>query len=217
MSSTSDLPRLSRRAFVAAAAGAAVCAPALAQHAGHGTSSGTALPEAAPSADPFARLQGGTPHHLTTEQIAQRKVESPAPKGPQGHWAPKAALPLPRSEMAWATAWAGRMHIVGGYGEGRVDRAYHHVYDPNDDRWFNAAPLPRGANHVAVVGGCRAGLRARRLHRAEPQSGSECVLLRCGRRQVDDHRATVTFAWCRRGSRAGREDPSDRRRRRAHQ
>ena len=43
------------------------------------------------------------------------------------------------------------MHIVGGYGEGRVDRAYHHVYDPGDDRWFNAAPLPRGANHVAVV------------------------------------------------------------------
>ena len=147
MPSTSGLPRLNRRAFVAAAAGAAICAPALAQHPGHGTP----LPEATPAADPFSRLQGGTPHHLTTEQMAQRKVDSPAPKGPQGRWTPKAALPLPRSEMAWATAWAGRMHIVGGYGEGRVDRAYHHVYDPKDDRWFNAAPLPRGANHVAVV------------------------------------------------------------------
>jgi N-acetylneuraminic acid mutarotase len=52
--------------------------------------------------------------------------------------------------MAWATAWDGRMHVVGGYGEGRVDRAYHHVYDPQPDRWFAAAPLPRGANHVAV-------------------------------------------------------------------
>ena len=101
MSSTSDLPRLNRRAFVAAAAGAAICTPALAQHSGHGTPPGAALPEAAPAADPFTRLQGGTPHHLTTEQIAQRKVESPAPKGPQGHWTPKAALPLPRSEMAW--------------------------------------------------------------------------------------------------------------------
>jgi N-acetylneuraminic acid mutarotase len=151
MSSTSGLPRLNRRAFVAAAAGVAICAPALAQHSGHGSPSGATLPEATPASDPFARLQGGTPHHLTTEQMAQRKVESPAPKGPQGHWAPKAALPLPRSEMAWATAWSGRMHIVGGYGEGRVDRAYHHVYDPKDDRWFNAAPLPRGANHVAVV------------------------------------------------------------------
>ena len=152
MSSRSDLPRLNRRAFVVAAAGAAVgCTPALAQHSGHGTQPGAALPEAAPASDPFARLQGGTPHHLTTEQIAQRKIESPAPKGPQGRWASRAALPLPRSEMAWATAWAGRMHIVGGYGEGRVDRAYHHVYDAKDDRWFNAAPLPRGANHVAVV------------------------------------------------------------------
>ena len=151
MSSTSNLPGLNRRAFVAVAASAAVCMPALAQHAGHGAPSGSALPEAKPSSDPFVRLQGGTPHHLTTEQIDQRKVESPAPKGPQGRWTPKAALPLPRSEMAWATAWAGRMHIVGGYGEGRVDRAYHHVYDPGDDRWFNAAPLPRGANHVAVV------------------------------------------------------------------
>ncbi len=87
MSSTSGLPRLNRRAFVAAAVGATVFgAPALAQHSGHGTPSGTALPEATPAADPFSRLQGGTPHHLTTEQMAQRKVESPAPKGPQGRW-----------------------------------------------------------------------------------------------------------------------------------
>ncbi len=42
------------------------------------------------------------------------------------------------------------MHVVGGYGEGRVDRTYHHVYDPGGDRWYDAAPLPRGANHVAV-------------------------------------------------------------------
>jgi N-acetylneuraminic acid mutarotase len=63
----------------------------------------------------------------------------------------RAPLPLPRSEMAWATAWADRMHIAGGYGEGRVDRAYHHVYDPGQDAWFDAAPLPRGANHVAVT------------------------------------------------------------------
>jgi N-acetylneuraminic acid mutarotase len=53
--------------------------------------------------------------------------------------------------MAWATEWAGRVHVVGGYGQGRVDRGYHHVYDPGGDRWFDAAPLPRGANHVAVA------------------------------------------------------------------
>jgi hypothetical protein len=58
--------------------------------------------------------------------------------------------------MAWATAAEGRMHIVGGYGEGQVNRAYHHIYDPRADRWLGGAPLPRGANHVAV---CAAGGR----------------------------------------------------------
>ena len=53
--------------------------------------------------------------------------------------------------MAWATEWAGRLHVIGGYGEGRVDRGYHHVYDPKTDQWHLASPRPRGANHVAVV------------------------------------------------------------------
>ena len=43
------------------------------------------------------------------------------------------------------------MHLVGGYGEQRVDRPYHHVYDPDGDRWLTAAALPRGANHVGVA------------------------------------------------------------------
>ena len=109
------------------------------------------LQPAAPSADAFQRLQGGVPHHLTAEQEAQRVTDSPAPAGPPGRWMPRAALPIPRSEMAWATALDGRMHVVGGYGEGRVDRGYHHIYDPREDRWLIGASLPRGANHVAVV------------------------------------------------------------------
>ena len=139
---------MDRRHFIAFAGLAAIGTHrAWAQHAGHGTQ----LPEAASSPDPYSRLQGGVPHHLTPEQEAQRVTDSPAPQGAQGRWVSRAALPIPRSEMAWATALDGRMHIVGGYGEGRVDRAYHHVYDPALDRWFNAAPLPRGANHVAVA------------------------------------------------------------------
>jgi N-acetylneuraminic acid mutarotase len=114
-----------------------------------------ALPAAPSSAEPYARLQGGVPHHLTPDQASQRKTDSPAPAGPPGQWAARAALPLPRSEMAWATATAGRMHVVGGYGEGAVNRAYHHVYDPAADRWLQAAPLPRGANHVAVASDAR--------------------------------------------------------------
>ena len=141
---------MDRRGFLAGSAAAVLGVNAgSAQHAGHGAR--PALPEAPPSPEPFARLQGGVPHHLTPEQEAQRVTESPAPAGPQGRWIPRAAMPIPRSEMAWATTMEGRLHIVGGYGEGRVDRAYHHVYDPAADRWFNAAPLPRGANHVAVA------------------------------------------------------------------
>lgn len=140
---------MDRRTFLLTGlAGTALSADALAQHA----HPAAPLKEAAPSSAPYSRLQGGGfVHHLEPEQESQRVFDSPAPQGPKGRWMARAALPLPRSEMAWATAWAGRMHIIGGYGEGRVDRAYHHVYAPDADKWFDAAPLPRGANHVAVV------------------------------------------------------------------
>jgi len=141
---------MNRRHLLGAGA-ALLSAPALAQspsHQGHGPT----LRPAAPSPDRFHNVfQGGAPHHITPQQEAQRVTDSPAPAGPPGRWVERAAMPIPRSEMAWATAWDGRMHVVGGYGEGRFDRAYHTVYDPAQDRWFDAAPLPRGANHVAVV------------------------------------------------------------------
>ncbi len=122
--------------------------PALAQHAGHGP----ALTPLNPSPNPYANVfQGGAPHHMTPVQEAQRVTDSTAPMGPPGRWMAKADMPIPRSEMAWATAWQDRMHVVGGYGEGRFNRAYHTIYDPTADRWFDAAPLPRGANHVAVI------------------------------------------------------------------
>jgi N-acetylneuraminic acid mutarotase len=136
-----------RRHLIAAAAGLAAPAALAQTHQQHGAP----LRPAAPSPDAYHRLQGGVPHHLSPEQEAQRVTDSPAPPGPPGRWVARAAMPIPRSEMAWATAWAGRMHVVGGYGGGRVDRGYHHVYDPAGDRWYDAAPLPRGANHVAVV------------------------------------------------------------------
>jgi hypothetical protein len=140
---------MNRRLFLGAGAGAVLASsPARAQHAGHGP----ALRPAPPSAHRFHNLtQGGAPHHITPEQEAQRVFANPAPAGPPGRWTGRADMPIPRSEMAWATVWAGRMHVVGGYGEGRVNRAYHTVYDPAADAWLDAAPLPRGANHVAVA------------------------------------------------------------------
>jgi hypothetical protein len=99
----------------------------------------------------YERLQ--QPGRMDKPALAaqQNVFDSYAPKAAQpGRWIARAPLPLPRSEMAWATASANRMHVVGGYAEQRVDRPYHHVYDPVADRWTAAAPLPRGANHVGV-------------------------------------------------------------------
>ncbi|MSO55116.1 MAG: kelch repeat-containing protein [Rhodospirillales bacterium] len=89
---------------------------------------------------------------LPAEAEVQRFFDSPAPRAAnQGRWVTRAPLPLPRSEMAWGTSWNGRMHVVGGYGEQRVDRPYHHIYDPATDLWIDAPPMPRGGNHVGVV------------------------------------------------------------------
>lgn len=129
---------ISRRSFVAGLT-VAGAAPALAQHAGHD-------PVYSSLTDPNAK----TPP-LETMKL-QQVFDSPAPKAAQqGRWVKRAPLPLPRSEMAWATTLNNRMHVVGGYGEQRVDRPYHHVYDPAADKWHVAPVLPRGANHVGVV------------------------------------------------------------------
>lgn len=137
---------MDRRTFITGASSLALGATAArAQH------QHAPLPQASPSPEPFTGLRTNAPHHISPDEQAQRVTESPAPQDAPGRWVTRAALPLPRSEMAWATEWAGRAHIVGGYGEGRVDRTYHHIYDPAKDVWFDGAPLPRGANHVAVA------------------------------------------------------------------
>ncbi|HEV7258278.1 MAG TPA: kelch repeat-containing protein [Bosea sp. (in: a-proteobacteria)] len=131
---------LTRRRLLATA-GAAIAAPALAQQPGHEHHGGH-----------YERLN--QPGRIQKPELAtsQNVFDSPAPKAAQpGRWSAKALLPMPRSEMAWATANEDRMHIVGGYAEQRVDRPYHHVYEPKADRWTDAAPLPLGANHVGVA------------------------------------------------------------------
>jgi N-acetylneuraminic acid mutarotase len=100
----------------------------------------------------FEALQKAGRVGLPEIAATQHVTDSSAPKAAvQGKWITRAPLPIPRSEMAWATVREGRMHLLGGYGEQRVDRPYHHVYDPASDTWVDAPALPLGANHVGVV------------------------------------------------------------------
>lgn len=130
-----------RRVLTAALAAPALSLPALtrAQHFGHHDGQ-------------FERLNQPGRMGLPEMHARQADIASPAPKAAQqGRWNPRAPLPIPRTEMAWAVAYRNRVHLVGGYAEQRVDRPYHHAYDPAVDRWDELAPLPRGANHVGVA------------------------------------------------------------------
>jgi len=134
------MPSIDRRHLIVAAASALAARPALAQAPGHEH-----------HAPPFERLKQPGRVGLPEAAAVQHVTDSPAPKAAnQGRWVQKADLPLPRSEMAWATVRDGQMHLLGGYGEQRVDRKYHHVYDPKSDKWLDAPALPIGANHVGV-------------------------------------------------------------------
>ncbi|MDX2103478.1 MAG: galactose oxidase [Alphaproteobacteria bacterium] len=100
----------------------------------------------------FERLNQPGRVDIPDIHAVQAVTESPAPKAANpGRWMPRAPLPVPRTEMAWAAEFRGRVHLVGGYAEQRVDRPYHHAYDPRADRWEELAQLPRGANHVGVA------------------------------------------------------------------
>mgnify|MGYP002402879850 CR=1 FL=1 len=133
------MDRFDRRMFMAGGV-ALFAVPALAQ--GQGAHHGPL----------YERLREGGRIDLPEEAARQRVFDSPAPQAETpGRWIERAPLPLPRSEMAWATERDGRMHLVGGYAEQRVDRPYHHVYDPASDTWLQAPPLPLGANHVGVA------------------------------------------------------------------
>ncbi len=100
----------------------------------------------------FERLNASGRIDLPDLHHQQAVRDSPAPPATSpGHWVARAPLPLPRTEMAWAAEYRGRVHLVGGYAEQRVDRPYHHAYDPAADRWATLPELPRGANHVGVA------------------------------------------------------------------
>ncbi len=134
---------LPRRRFLAEmlATSATLAVPALARAQQHGHHQGQ-----------FERLNQPGRVDLPEIHAQQAVTDSPAPRAAaQGSWRPRAPLPIPRTEMAWAVAYRNRVHLVGGYAEQRVDKPYHHAYDPAADAWQELPQLPRGANHVGVA------------------------------------------------------------------
>ena len=129
---------VSRRTLVAAALAAPTLLRAQPHHGHH--------------AGQFERLSQPGRVGLPELHAQQAVIDSPAPRAAlQGQWRARAPLPIPRTEMAWAVAYRQRMHLLGGYAQQRVGRAYHHAYDPVTDLWQELAQLPRGANHVGVA------------------------------------------------------------------
>jgi hypothetical protein len=125
-----------------------------------------------------------------------------------------AALPIPRSEMAWATVARGRLHVVGGYGEGAVNRDYHHIYDPrrtagSTARRCRAAPTTSRWRRTTRASGPSAASSSRT---ADRHAG---LRLRHRYESVDCDRPAAAPARCGGGRAARRPDPSDRRRLRA--
>jgi Kelch motif len=100
----------------------------------------------------YANLHDPNSRELPPDAFEQRFTFSPAPKAdPSGTWTEAPPLPVPRSEMAWAAAENDRLHVIGGYANQQIAVTYHQVFDARTKQWQQAAPIPRGANHIDVT------------------------------------------------------------------
>jgi hypothetical protein len=67
------------------------------------------------------------------------------------HWSAQPSMPTARGALAAATT-AGRIHVVGGFAVSEP-LTTHEVYEPANQTWSTAAPLPSvRATHAAVTG-----------------------------------------------------------------
>jgi N-acetylneuraminic acid mutarotase len=88
-----------------------------------------------------------------TEQNRNADTNSYAYDVATDRWARIAPLPRPRGAGA-AVALNGRIHLIGGASDPKLERAsvgWHEAYDPVSDTWSTLKPLPGARDHVGSV------------------------------------------------------------------
>lgn len=70
--------------------------------------------------------------------------------GASAEWRVRAALPVPRTEVA-AAAVGETVAVVGGFTADGSSTARADIYRPASDRWRRAADLPAAVNHAAAA------------------------------------------------------------------
>ncbi len=68
---------------------------------------------------------------------------------PTSLWKKGAPFPEPDEELS-AVAAAGKLYVIGGWGDGKA-RGLAYEYDPATDRWSKKRSMPRPAHHVALA------------------------------------------------------------------
>src|SRR6478736_3970347 len=68
---------------------------------------------------------------------------------PGSPWKKAAPFPEPDEEL-YGVAVAGKLYVIGGWGEGKA-RGVNYEYDPGSDAWTKKAPMPRPAHHAALA------------------------------------------------------------------
>jgi peroxiredoxin/N-acetylneuraminic acid mutarotase len=68
---------------------------------------------------------------------------------PQSPWKKAAPFPEPDEEL-YGVAVDGKLHVIGGWGEGKA-RGANYVYDPATDKWTKKKSMPQPAHHAALA------------------------------------------------------------------
>jgi len=80
----------------------------------------------------------------------------------KGNWRPAPALPAPCAEAVMLVGGTGLLHFAGGRSVTGGNTAVHEVYDPAEDRWRTATPVPQAKRRPRSGRTWRQALRLRR-------------------------------------------------------